>query len=68
LDNLLLMAKASGSVDWISKLVKFKWLIISFIVIAAGTAYLVWKVSELETAINTLRLAIEAIRSTNLVG
>ena len=68
LDNLLLMAKASGSVDWISKLVKFKWLILSFIVIAAGTAYLIWKVNDLQTAISSVRVAVDAIRNTNLVG
>ena len=70
LDNLLIMAKASGSIDWINKLVKFKWIIISFIVMAGGIVYLVYKMNELQTVISALQTAVTALRTTTatLVG
>jgi|SRR6056297_195130 len=68
LDDLLLAAKAAGSVDWISKLMKFKWIIVSFIVMAAGVAFLVWKMNEMEVALNAIQNTLSSIKSANLVG
>lgn len=70
LDNLLLMAKASGSIDWINKLIKFKWIILSFIVMAVGILYLVWKMNELQVDINELNAVASSMKSAaaNLAG
>lgn len=70
LDNLLLMAKASGSIDWINKLIKFKWIILSFMVMAGGVLYLVWKVNEMQVDIQQLSQVANTMKTAaaNLKG
>lgn len=68
LTNLLLQAQLSGSTDFIKKLLQFKYLVLSFIVIALGVAFCVYKLNDMTTTLNTIQTTLTNIKNTGLVG
>jgi len=68
LTDLLLSAELHGSNNFIADLIKFKWILLSCLVVAGGMIYLIYKIGDLSSAVNSTNAIVEAIKSARVVG